>query len=1143
MSKQDIGKDIAEIALRARARNQGMKPDWLKVARPEQLRPPGEDTFIIRGGRGCVAADTMIWNPVTKTHQRIDSIKGHHYVMTTHGIALADEPFLKGVAQLWTLRFEGGFSVTVTDEHRLLTLDGWKHCGELPVGDYVLSNPFHPDGTHQDAPSWARLLSREDAGIGEYWDMHVPGPENYVAQGLYHHNSGKTRSGAEDVLLRARSGEVPIIHVLTPTTRDLAQVAFGGPSGIEACAQPSEIASHNHTDHIIKMSNGVEIHGFSAESPDRLNGPQCLVAGTPVWAVVDGRAVEVPIEQLKVGDLVVTRKGPERIYRVSSRKAEVGRISFANGTNLVGTGDHLLYTEYGWTRFDSLHAGDWVCAIRVLNGVGMCGISMETGTTEGRAKKAESESPFCFIEPSGNQRMARLRQECTFTTSTKTRRTTISRTFKLSPYPSTYESTESGGHTDSPSASMKSRSFHALTAASRSKGERSQERRDAQVVTRNAPKSDGNAQRSAGNVEALSCLGLETFAVSVASTWQPLGEQSVYCISVENAPEYFSHSILSHNCGHLWVDEFWAINPRVIDQAIIGCRIGKRTTKCFTSTPKMSKGTKYVLNLGGYISRLTLSDNKANLAEGYYDEMLSLYRGTALEKVELDGELLENVDGALWKRSMFEDDTFRVAPAFVKEKNKPPLFVPPVPLAKIVVAIDPSVTDPERAKDPYKKPDACGIVVAGVGHDARGYVLYDATAVASPEQWARAAVNLYTFCGANSIIAEKNQGGELIREVIRSIAHIPIQLVSASAGKRARAEPVSMLYEQCIGADSEVATLLGPKAIQDVTTEDMVLTRKGYRRVLWAGQTGVRDTISINAGGRELLCTEDHKIYTQRGWIRARDLVPKSDILTSCTQNHALTVGPQPQARVQDVDRAGLFNDGPRDPHSGSIENLVGSNSIPTAKATGDHPDTKETSSCIEQCGSRFMEKSRAGCTSTTSTETRQTTESKTCCVYRQQTMPESIQEFDTHKKFSTESGEKTGNTGQTESPRCIAAMSAGLNSGLAVNTRGSVNQNAGTHIIVEQLSRGPRLPVYDICVEEEHEFFANGILVHNCRVSHAGTFPDLEEEMVTWDALDPKQRSPNRIDALVWAFHGLGLCNATGSRVLRGPVSYGANW
>lgn len=248
--------------------------------------------------------------------------------------------------------------------------------------------------------------------------------------------------------------------------------------------------------------------------------------------------------------------------------------------------------------------------------------------------------------------------------------------------------------------------------------------------------------------------------------------------------------------GAIWIDEFYSVPIAAIDQALFGLRIGTRTTACYTSTPKPTASTKYVLNLPGiHVSRMRTRDNAANLAPGTVEALEAKYGGTRLGRVELEGEIIEEVEGSLWNRSWFEFDGFRL-PTAIRRTGNNVSFTPPDGIVKIVVALDPSVSDPEKRKNPHKEPDACGIVVAGLTEDARFIVLGDYTAVLSPSDWARAAIGLYSLCRANAIVAEANQGGELIREVLRQYGNPPIELVHASMAKRPRAEPLAMLYEQ-----------------------------------------------------------------------------------------------------------------------------------------------------------------------------------------------------------------------------------------------------------------------------------------------------------------------------------------------------------
>lgn len=253
-------------------------------------------------------------------------------------------------------------------------------------------------------------------------------------------------------------------------------------------------------------------------------------------------------------------------------------------------------------------------------------------------------------------------------------------------------------------------------------------------------------------------------------------------------------------CGHLWADEFGLYgDTAAIDMALFGLRLGDRVTSCWTSTPKMARSTKYVLAhteaVGGVKRRMRTRDNVANLAQGIVDQLEKKYGGTRLGRSELDGEEVDEVAGALWIPAWFERPGFRQPPALIKRDGVVVANLPPS-LRKIVVGIDPSVSDPEKRKNPHKEPDACGIVVAGVDDKGWGHVLWDATAVMSPAEWARMVLRLYSLFKANEVVYESNQGGELVAETIKAYGSCALRGVFASMGKRPRAEPVAALYEQ-----------------------------------------------------------------------------------------------------------------------------------------------------------------------------------------------------------------------------------------------------------------------------------------------------------------------------------------------------------
>ena len=179
------------------------------------------------------------------------------------------------------------------------------------------------------------------------------------------------------------------------------------------------------------------------------------------------------------------------------------------------------------------------------------------------------------------------------------------------------------------------------------------------------------------------------------------------------------------------------------------------------------------------VTRGRTADNRANLADGFVEAMERSYGGTRLGRQELDGELIEEVEGALWSRDLIE--RCRVAHVPGGQDG--------AALRRVVVAVDP----PASAHG-----DACGIVVAGVGGDGRAYVIADASVEGcSPEQWARAVAAAATVHGADKVVAEANNGGAMVESVLRAAdAGLPVRLVHASRGKAARAEPVAALYSR-----------------------------------------------------------------------------------------------------------------------------------------------------------------------------------------------------------------------------------------------------------------------------------------------------------------------------------------------------------
>lgn len=227
-----------------------------------------------------------------------------------------------------------------------------------------------------------------------------------------------------------------------------------------------------------------------------------------------------------------------------------------------------------------------------------------------------------------------------------------------------------------------------------------------------------------------------------------------------------------------WADELAAWRYLdAWDQLMLGLRLGDQPRVVITTTPRpLPLIRNLAKDTGGrvHLTTGTTYENAANLSSDFIDEMRRRYEGTRLGRQELEAQIIDDVDGALWQRAQIDESRVHQLP----------------PTRKVVVAIDPAVTSGEDSAE-------TGIVVCGVDTYGDGYVLDDRSLKASPNDWASAAVAAFHTHKADVIVAEANQGGDLVSTVIRTIdSRVPVRLVRASRGKRTRAEPVAALYEQ-----------------------------------------------------------------------------------------------------------------------------------------------------------------------------------------------------------------------------------------------------------------------------------------------------------------------------------------------------------
>jgi phage terminase large subunit-like protein len=227
-----------------------------------------------------------------------------------------------------------------------------------------------------------------------------------------------------------------------------------------------------------------------------------------------------------------------------------------------------------------------------------------------------------------------------------------------------------------------------------------------------------------------------------------------------------------------WSDELakWRYAQDTWDMLQFGLRLGTGPRQVVTTTPRPLPLIKQLLaDPMVRVTRAATADNKEHLASSFLDTIVARYAGTRLGRQELEGELIEDRPDALWTRDLIESCRVGAAP----------------PLVRVAVAVDPPASSSRTA-------DACGIVAAGLDAAGTAYVVADHTVSGlTPQGWAGRAVALYRALEADALVAEVNQGGDMVASVLREVdPGVPVTQVRATRSKYVRAEPVSVLYEQ-----------------------------------------------------------------------------------------------------------------------------------------------------------------------------------------------------------------------------------------------------------------------------------------------------------------------------------------------------------
>ena len=232
-------------------------------------------------------------------------------------------------------------------------------------------------------------------------------------------------------------------------------------------------------------------------------------------------------------------------------------------------------------------------------------------------------------------------------------------------------------------------------------------------------------------------------------------------------------------CEAAWCDELasWRYDEAWL-QLMLGLRLGDNPRVVVTTTPRPTSRIKDLVVKTGttYMTNGSTYENFDNLAQAYTEIIVEEYEGTRIGRQELHAEILADAEGALWDSDGIEED--RVT------RSEVPL------LERIIIAVDPAITFGEDSNE-------TGIIVCGRSSQGHGYILEDSSGKLKPEQWANRVIALYHKWNADRVVAEKNQGGDMVQHTIQVYdPGVAVKLVHASKNKETRAEPVAGLYEQ-----------------------------------------------------------------------------------------------------------------------------------------------------------------------------------------------------------------------------------------------------------------------------------------------------------------------------------------------------------
>lgn len=640
---------------------------------------------------------------------------------------------------------------------------------------------------------------------------------------------GKTRLGAEWVRSQV-CGPTPLspgkcqrVALVAETAADGRDVMVQGPSGILAVHPPEFRPRYVKSDRALYWPNGALALLFSAEDPEQLRGPEhdlawCFIAETPVL-LANGQ--EARIDRVQVGDYVQTRHGPRKVLAAgcTAKNAPVLKVTLSDGRKIIGTAKHPVWVdELGWVPLGQLKPGDPLCVTPACSG------RVKPTTYQQKGITVQVQTPYTG---QSLQNISALGpRDLIHTTKMKIRAIllqkiwSISSTVNIDGYTlqeNHRQSDKSALHLKLRSACLQNVNTSVAFVYSAVKSFKAELWSPGSFVPDFVGISFANPRRlfhqnaGAKYAEKFTYLKnlfkgtvpesvikkaqiehmapVKTEHMCVQSVEKCKTPADVYDITVEEAHEFFANGVLVHNCDE---SAKWNYPQETWDMLQFGMRYGDNPRQLVTTTPRPIPLVRELLKAEGkpngtYVTRGSTFDNAANLARNFIVKIKERYEGTRLGRQELHAELLDDVPGALWSRSMFE---YRTAQNPIGALLRPDAKLPQ--LVRVVVGLDPSGSSGEEEDNS----DDIGIVVGALGSDNHYYILADATINAGPAGWARHAVYQYDEFKADCIVGERNYGGAMVEHTLRTARRsINYKDVVATRGKAVRAEPIAALYE------------------------------------------------------------------------------------------------------------------------------------------------------------------------------------------------------------------------------------------------------------------------------------------------------------------------------------------------------------